>query len=316
MAKKKFNTNSAADKYIQPLNVNGMKGRVLRAPATKSGGREILLLYGHHALLERWWGLVQNLQDYGTVTMPDLPGLGGMDSFYSIGKKPTLDAYADYLAAFVKLRYRRRRLTIIGVSFGFVVATRMLHRYPELVGKIDLVVSVVGFTHRNDFLYSPAKRKTISKLCRVLSTKPVAWFIRHAVLRDAIIRNIYTRMPAGKLRFKEVGAERFDELVKFETKLWQVNHVRTHWYTTSNFFTLDNCIGQINVPFYHVASNTDQYFDTSVVAQHMQIVFENYTEGLMKSVSHTPSILGNKQELAVMLPKSLRKMLEGSKPKK
>jgi len=45
---------------------------MLRAPAKKATHkREILLLYGHHAKLERWYGLVENLQDYGTVTMPE-----------------------------------------------------------------------------------------------------------------------------------------------------------------------------------------------------------------------------------------------------
>src|SRR6478609_3672604 len=92
---------SPAD-FIQPLYINGMNGRMLHAPATKNGKREMLLIYGHHAMLERWWGLVQTLQEFGTVTMPDLPGFGGMDSFYSIGRKPTIDAYADYLASFVK----------------------------------------------------------------------------------------------------------------------------------------------------------------------------------------------------------------------
>src|SRR5689334_19455199 len=125
--------------FIVPLNINGLEGRMLHMPAAKKGrNREILLIYGHHAMLERWWGLVQNLNDYGTVTMPDLPGFGGMDSFAKIGRKPTIDAFADYMAAFIKLRYKRKRVTMVAISFGFVVATRMLQRYPELTKKVDL----------------------------------------------------------------------------------------------------------------------------------------------------------------------------------
>src|SRR5579864_1785028 len=128
--------NDAAD-YILPLNVNGLHGRMLRAPATtkKYRRREILLIYGHHAMLERWWSLVQNLEKYGNITMPDMPGFGGMESFAKIGTKPTIDAHADYLAAFIKLRYRQKRLTIYAVSYGFIVVTRMLQRYPELAQK-------------------------------------------------------------------------------------------------------------------------------------------------------------------------------------
>src|SRR3954467_13947355 len=128
MAKRKI---GAAD-YILPLNINGLQGRMLRAPSNTNKKREILLVYGHHAALERWWSLVENLVQYGNVTMPDLPGFGGMESFSKINTKPTIDNFADYLAAFVKLRYQRKRVTIYAISYGFVVVTRMLQRYPEI----------------------------------------------------------------------------------------------------------------------------------------------------------------------------------------
>lgn len=296
--------------YIQPLFVNGMQGRVLHVPAAKSGQREMLVLYGHHALIERWWGLVQNLTSYGTVTMPDLPGLGGMDSFYSIGRRPNLDAYADYLAAFVKMQYRNRRFTIIGISFGFIVATRMLQRYPALAKKVDLVVSIVGFMHYDDFIYSPSKLKLLSRTARVLSFPPVSFAVRYIGLNHFVIKNIYTRTASGKRRFQEVGAERFDELVRFETRLWQENDVRTHWYTTSEFLALDNCTKEIQLPLFHVTSSDDQYFDPAVVEQHMRVVYDDVTVATMKSVSHTPSILGTKEELSVMLPSALKKLLK------
>jgi alpha-beta hydrolase superfamily lysophospholipase len=106
--------------YIVPLNINGLEGRMMHVPAPPKRQREILLIYGHHAMLERWWALVQNLNEYGAVTMPDMPGFGGMDSFAHIGIKTDIDAFADYLAAFVKLRFRRKRVTIVAISFGFV----------------------------------------------------------------------------------------------------------------------------------------------------------------------------------------------------
>src|SRR5262245_54981731 len=99
-------SDSPAD-YIAPLYINGMSGRMLRMPAPAKRNREILFVYGHHSTLERWWGLIQDLNQYGAVTVPDLPGFGGMDSLYGIGKTPDLDTMADYLAAFVKLHYKR-----------------------------------------------------------------------------------------------------------------------------------------------------------------------------------------------------------------
>src|ERR1700691_2505061 len=123
--------------YILPLNMNGLSGRMIRMAAPAGVKREILFIYGHHASLERYFGVADLLNKYGAVTVPDLPGFGWMDPFYKIGEKPTLDNYADYLASFVKLRYKNKQFVVVGYSLGFVIATRMLQKYPELSKKVD-----------------------------------------------------------------------------------------------------------------------------------------------------------------------------------
>lgn len=307
MANKK-NLNPAD--FIVPLNMNGLQGRMLRVPPTNpKRKREILLLYGHHALIERWWGLIENFNDFGTVTMPDLPGFGGMDSFAKIGKKPTLDNYADYLAAFIKLRYRNKRVTIVGISFGFVVATRMLQRYPELAKKVDMFVSLVGFMHEDDFHARPAFRKFCSAAARVFATKPIAFFIRYCCLNEFVIKNLYRYLPASKRRFIEVEPAEFAEMLDFEMVLWQSNDVRSHWYTTSQFLHLDNCKVPIDVPIWHVASKGDHYFNNQVVEQHMRIVFSDYIPLVANTKAHTPSVLADKRGLSVLVPPELRKAL-------
>ncbi len=299
----------AAD-YIQPLNMNGLSGRMMRAPATrKNAKREMLLLYGHHALLERWWGLVENLQEFGNVTMPDLPGFGGMDTFAKIHVRPTVDNYADYLAAFIKLTYKRRRFTIVGISFGFVIATRMLQKYPDIAKRVDLVVSLVGFMHRDDFWFTPRKRQVLVKATRVIAAHPIAWTVRYTALNKFVIRNIYARLGAGKRRFLEMEPTEFDTLMDFEVKLWQANDVRTHWMTTSEFLDLDNCTQKIDLPVWHVSSSGDHYFNNEYVEQHMRVVFNDYSRGVMQSHAHTPSVLGDKNEMKIMVPPALRKVL-------
>lgn len=134
-------TGQSPDEYIEPLNMNGLQGRVLHMPAPKGRDKEILFVYGHHSSLERWFGLMQNLNRYAAVTMPDLPGFGGMDSFYKLGETATIDNLADYLASFIKMRYKRRKVIIVGMSFGFVVATRMLQR--SLSSRRKLICSSV-----------------------------------------------------------------------------------------------------------------------------------------------------------------------------
>lgn len=295
--------------YISELNIHGMSGRMLYMPASRPKKKEILLVYGHHALLERWFGLVQNLSTYGNVTMPDLPGFGGMHSFYSIHDKPSLDAMADYLAAFVKMRYKRKRVAIVGISFGFVVATRMLQKYPELTKKVDVIISLVGFMHRDDFLFSPRTRTLYMRATKLFSLPPIPFIIRYGFLNSFFIKQIYIRLPAGRKRFLEMEPTNFKQLMDFEVQLWQVNDVRTHWATTHEFLDLDNCQKQIRLPVWHVASSNDHYFDNYVVEQHMRVVFDRYEQFVMKSHAHTPSILGDKKEMAIMLPTGLRRRL-------
>lgn len=304
-------TAKDAAEYILPLNVNGLHGRMLRAPsrAKKYQRREILLVYGHHAMLERWWSLVQNLERYGNVTMPDMPGFGGMDSFEKIGTKPSIDAHADYLASFIRLRYRRKRLTIYAVSYGFLVVTRMLQRYPELAGKVEMLISAVGFMHADDLVFKPFKRRVYSRIARLFASRPVAFFIRYCVLNKLALTYLYTKLPSSKRRMVEVAPEEFKASMEFEVKLWQANDVRTHWLTTSEFLKLDNTRIHIPLPVSHIVSRNDYYINNVSVEQHMRQVFSGYEQFESKSKAHVPSVLADKAAMGVLLPPALRRRL-------
>lgn len=284
---------------------------MLHVPApSKKHSREILLIYGHHAMLERWWSLVQNLNDLGAVTMPDLPGFGGMDSFAKVHIKPDIDAYADYLAAFIKLRFKRKRLTIYAISFGFAVVTRMLQRYPELTKKVDILVSTVGFMHKDDFLFSKTQQTSARYAARLFATRPIAFVIRYLFLNRFIIRTVHSQLPNAKRRMIEVSPEEFESrYIDFETKLWQANDVRTHWLTTSEFLNIDNCQKRVDLPVVHVASKYDHYFDNEIVKQHMLVVFKRYRRFTANSKAHTPNILADKKATGVMVPAGLRRLL-------
>ncbi len=298
--------------YIVPLNINKLEGRMLHVPGPDTHSRNILLIYGHHAMLERWWSLVENLNDYGSVTMPDLPGFGGMDSFAKIGRKPDIDAFADYLAAFIKLRFKRKKISIVAISFGFVVVTRMLQRYPELAKKVDILVSLVGFMHKDDFVYKVNERKFYVKATRFFGTRPTTFFIRYLLLNKFILNTLYVHMPNSKKRMIDITSEEFSKNMEFEVKIWQANDVRTHWLTTAEFLNLDNCQKQIDLPVIHVISKQDHYFNNEIVKQHMLVVFKRYRRYQANSRAHTPGILADKKAAGVMLPPGLRKVLSKS----
>lgn len=297
--------------YIAPLNMNGLNGRLLHMPTpNKKRNREILFVYGHHSSLERWWGLAQVLNNYGAVTMPDLPGFGGMDSFYRIDSKATIDNLADYLAAFVKMRYKRRRFTVVGMSFGFVVVTRMLQRYPDIAKKVDLCISLAGFAHKDDFTFS--KPRWVAYRCGAgLFANPLmAAFFRYVILNPWLIRTLYKRTHNAKDKFKGVVDEELREMLDVEVDLWHINDVRTYMRTTIEFLTLDNCRTKVDLPVQHIAMANDRYFDNDVVEQHLRVIFKDFQlMAVLKVANHAPSLIADAKSAAPFIPPKLRRLL-------
>ena len=305
-----FDDISEMQKNIHPLNINGLKGRVLKMPASKkSNKREILLIYGHHSSIERMYGIAEAFTPYGSVTMPDLPGFGGMDSFYRIGMKPTLDNLADYLATVVKLKYRRKKVTIVGMSLGFVIATRMLQRYPELTSRVELMISLVGFSHKGDYTFSKKRMFTYKFLSGIFARRIPAWLFFNLALHPTVLRTFYARTHNAKNKFKKLDAKTKKQMIDFEVILWRNNDVRTYFTTSRAMLTLDNCKQQVDLPVHHVSVKDDQYFDNAVVEQHMQIIFNDFYEYPVVLPSHAPSIIASKAEAEPFVPEKLKEVL-------
>lgn len=295
--------------FIQPLYINGLNGRLLSLPAPKSRKREILVLYGSHSSIERMYSLAQELNKYGSVTLPDWPGFGGMDSLFKIGEKPTIDAMADYLAAFVTMRYKRRRFTIVGMSYGFNVAVRMLQKYPKLAKQVDMTVSIAGFVHADDF-HVPKRSlflmKYGSRICK-------NWFmsqLANAIIRRPTIWATYTLMAKRHSKMKDASPEERNKRIDFEVTLWRINDLRTYFFTAYSMFTLDLCQNQVkDVPVYHVAIGDDQFFNNNLVEQHLHVIFNDVTIVPAKLNAHMPTVIATPEEVAPFFPAKLRRVL-------
>lgn len=295
--------------HIMPLYVNGLTGRMLRLPAPKDKKREILLLYGHHASIERLGGIAEDLNQYGAVTFPDLPGFGGMDSFYKIGMKPTLDNMADYLASFVKMQYKRKKVTIAAMSFGFIVATRMLQRYPELTKKVNMLISVVGFSHRDDFIFSRSRYFLYKFGSSFFSGRLRSAFFRNVFLHPSVLRFAYSKTRNARNKFANLTATEHKTNMDFEILLWRINDLRTHMYTSVVMLTVDNCRTNVDLPVWHISVSADQYFNQAVVEQHMRIIFTDFYEAKAKLPAHAPSVIATKEEASPLIPLKMRRAL-------
>lgn len=298
-----------ASDYITPLVMNGLEGRVLRMPAPKNKTREMLFVYGMHASIERQFGIAEFLNKYGAVTIPDLPGFGGMESFYKIGEKPSLDNLADYLAAFIKMRYKRKKVTILAMSLGFAITTRMLQRCPELTRKVDLLVSVVGFVNHEEFIFSRKTFYAFRWTASFFSNRIPALAAKHLVLRPSFIRATYNFVGDNHVKLKDADAEERKKRIDFEIHLWKCNDIRTYMDTAVTMFTLDLCKEKIDLPVYHITASEDRYFDNHIVEQHMAIIYSKVTVIAAKTEQHGPTVLANAKEASIMVPARLRRLL-------
>ncbi len=299
--------------HIEPLNMNGLRGRVLRAPAKrKKQNKQILLLYGHHASIERMIGFAEELHKYGHVTLPDFPGFGGMQNLYRMNEQPTVDALADYLAAFVKMQYKSRRFTIVAMSFGFVVATRMLQKYPELAKKVDMVISIAGFVHHEDFKMKQRTKLFFKLTARINSYRIAALLSRYILLNRLVIYLSYLLAADKNVKMKETDFAERVRRISFEVELWQSNDVRTYAFTGLEMLRLNLCSTgqQIETPVTHVKVPDDRYFDNRIVEQHLSVVYREVLVVKTKLKGHAPTVIASSQEAAPFIPRQIRSILK------
>jgi pimeloyl-ACP methyl ester carboxylesterase len=295
------------DQFISPLAVNGLHGRVLHMPAPKKGAPEALFIYGHHSNLERWQGIMQLLNQRCAVTMPDLPGFGGMDSLYTIGKPATIDNLADYLADFMRDRYKNgERVVVIGMSLGFVIVTRMLQRHPDLVRNVSKLISLFGFAHSRDFILPPNRRNFFLWGSRVFALPVLSDIYRSLFLNSFVLSRAYHKTPNAREKFKNATPEQQQANMAFEIKLWQESDLRTYMKTGSEFLTLDNTTVHVGLPVHHVAVAADRYFDNASVQKHFEKIFITFhLLAELTNASHAPTYIQNPKQASSIIPLSL-----------
>ncbi|HEX5394872.1 MAG TPA: alpha/beta hydrolase [Candidatus Saccharimonadales bacterium] len=303
-------TAKNAAKYILPLYMNGLSGRMIKMPPPRGKRREILLISGQHTSIERIYGLAEYLNRFGGVTSPDLPGLGGMTSFYKIGEKPTLDNMADYLATFIKLRYKKnRRFTLIAVSYGFAVATRMLQRYPELASRVDLLISLSGVTHKADFKWKKHNYYLLYGASWLFSRRVPAYVAKTTCIRAPVIRGLYRIAEAKHPKLKDAKQAERAKRINFEIKLWKANDFRTWTYSCVSLFRLDLTKRHADLPVYHVSVDDDHYFSQVQVESHMRRIFKDFELVPTKLPAHAPTVLATPKDVEPFIPPKIRVLL-------
>lgn len=302
-----------ARKSISPINfihsifINGLDGRFIYYPSKQNPKNNILIVYDIDSNIEKWWGLVISLSRFGNVTMMDLPGMGGMDSFYRIKKLPTIDNYGNYLAAFIKLRFRRKRLHLIGIGYGVSIITSMLNQNDDLVRKFISINSINGYTHRDDFVMTKFNKFTTLINYYLFALLPFSSLIKPFTLTNSYLREKYVLGISAK-NVKEFGIE---FLEKFIYDLEKETDLRTRFYIYKDLLKLDLCKKQFNIPFKQINIGiNNSKLANKFVEQHFRIIYRNYSYLPSKLVRKIPLVLNDPKIALKMLPNKLRKDLK------
>ena len=295
--------------YILPLYMNRLEGRMLHLPAPRGKSREIVFVYGQHSSLERWWGVAEAFNKYGAVTIPDLPGFGGMTPLYRIGQQGNIDNLADYLAAFFKLKYKRKNVTVVGMSLGFVIVTRMLQKYPELTKKIDLLISVVGFTHHDDFVFSKGRVRAYRYISFFSASRLISAIYRATFLQPAYLRRAYKHSRFAKEKLSHLTADEIKKTMDAELVLWRINDIRTQMRTNHEMMKLDNTKTRVDLPLWHVASKKDRYFDHNKAEASLRRVYSDLNVAYTTDPNHAPTIIADAKAAAPFIPPQIRALL-------
>ena len=295
--------------FVHDLDINGLSGRMAYVPATYRKTRDILFVYGQRSTLEQWQPIIMLLSRYGNVTAPDLPGFGGMDSFFKIGRRPTIDTYADYLAALVKLRYRRRKsVLIVAVGYGMVAATRMLARYPSIRNRTTGIISLGGWVRYDDLGFSPGKRSWRKFVYAIAGSFLGAATVRLLGCNSWMLPKIIKALgqDSGSAASASTAAR-----VAAETDLWRQNDIRTYAYTTRELLQFDNCGRQLHVAFWHVPIGIRLQAARQQTEQRLRVAFSNVE--VLPACTAVPLVIDQRTVKTLASPR-LRRILAHPTP--
>jgi pimeloyl-ACP methyl ester carboxylesterase len=293
---------------ISPLTIQGMRGRMLVHPSRKSGaGRTILYVYGIHGSLERFYGVINFLARFGRVVTPDLPGFGGMETFYKVGKTPTMDAYGDYVAEFIKQELPEGNITLIGLSLGFVVITRMLVRHPELNDRVDLVISAMGLADGRDLNIKPPAMWAIRTLLLLGQVRSLANTIQFFATRKWMLRLMYS---GNNPKMKALLPEERPGLIEFESYLWKCNDMQTYCVAMKQLFELRQPGAKVPLTVHHIETQNDHWLDTDAAEKHIGAVYQRLVLHDSKLIHHGGVAYAAESEAAEIIPPGVVALLD------
>ena len=271
----KIRLQKTPSKYIMPLNVNSLRGHFIFKKSSKTRSKNILFIPDVRSNIMLSYNIINTLSNYGSVTTFELPGIGGMESFYKINLKPSIDNYVDYLSSLIKLRYKNKKIILAGHGFGFIVITKMLQKYDNISEQTSLVIGIDGTARYDDYIIDKRTRIYL----KILSTLSVFSRVLISIgFKNTILEKGYSSTFKKSDFTKELIAT--DQ--KYFNKLIGKNDLATHMNILGEMSNFDNCTqNRLNLPLFNIILK-DSLIDKKVNEQHLKIIYNRYYQSTPK----------------------------------
>jgi pimeloyl-ACP methyl ester carboxylesterase len=294
---------------ITPLEVRGLRGRMMVHPSRRAdgGGRTIIFVYGIHASLERFYGVIHFFARFGRVMVPDLPGFGGMEPFYKVGQSPSLDGYGDYLAKFIEQEAPEGELTLVGLSYGFMVITRMLQRHAELHGRVRMILSVMGLALGRDLALKPVVRWLGIAMFAAGKRQPLAELAQFVMTRPWVLKLSY---GANHPKMQALAPEERPDFIAFEAFLWRCNDMRTYCSCLEELFRLHDTGARVPLEVQHIDTANDHWLNVRTTERDIRAQYADLTVHHSNLRHHGGTAYTDETEPEVMIPATVQALLE------
>jgi len=301
--------------YYKPYVYKGLRGRYMHMPAKNPEARRtFVVLYGQHATLERVEPVVEALTEFGDVYAADYPGFGGMDPSFKLKQYPSLHFYADYIKQFIdEIIPENRKLTLLGISYGFQLFTETLNQHPELNERVEEVVSFVGFVHHEDFHFPPSYSIPLLYLIANVGRTWLGSKIVGAFMQGWFIAIIYKLTKPIQAKYKSLSAEETKGFMEGQIWLWRINDIRTHAATGWDFcMKTDLTNYRVNAPLTHVGVPKDHLLNNERVVKELSEMFTPFESLELHLENHAPLDLDSREKVLALFPSALHSKFKRS----
>jgi pimeloyl-ACP methyl ester carboxylesterase len=206
-----------------------------------------------------------------------------------------------------------RKLTFIGISYGFQIVTAMLDQAPDIGARTEHAISFVGFVRYSDFAMPLSYKVFLLHLGANPARRRIGAQVFRAGLRPGVLRMIFFFNRPFNLKFKNFNKAEARQYVDEQIWLWMINDHRTHGATAWDFFKKNDLTAlRLPVDAIHIGVPNDHLINNKAVTSELTDMFRSLEVFELNLANHAPLDIDSPEKVLQLLPEGLISIFEVS----